>query len=63
MCKAQYGYGGRGMGEEDSNFHIQTSVFLGQEEDDCVLSGCSYLSAAVLQYNYGSGRDGVLLSI
>lgn len=51
------------MGEEDSNFNIQTSVFLGQEEDDCVLSGWSYLSAAVLQYNYGSRRDGVLLSI
>lgn len=41
------------MGEKDSNFHIQTSVFLGQEEDDCVLSGWSYLSAAVLQCNYG----------
>lgn len=52
-----------GMWEKRIHFHIETLVFFGQEEDDCVPSGWNYLSAAVLQYNYDSEGDGVLVSI
>lgn len=51
-----------GMWEKRIHFHIETLVFFGQEED-CVPSGWNYLSAAVLQYNYDSEGDGVLVSM
>lgn len=52
-----------GMWEKRIHFPVETIVFFGQEEDDCVPSGWNYLSAAVLQYNYNSERNGVLVSI
>lgn len=52
-----------GIWEKRIHFLIQTSVFLGQEEDDWVPSGSSHLSGAVLQYDLGSEVDGILVSI
>lgn len=52
-----------GIWEKEIDFHVQTSGFLGQEDDDGEPSGWSYLSAAVLQYNYGSERYRILVNV